>query len=137
LESAVAGRDGWHRGAERVGAGGDGHVSGASQADRYVGELQSAVSGARPSGRHAGAGRMPVLDRLVVTDFDDTLTGDDEGLHRFTAELVEAGPHVGFGIATGRTLDRALALIDDPGIPAPDALTTAPATPLHYGDRPV
>ena len=135
LEAALADRDRWQRWAERGVQRVNEHFSWASHADRYLGELQSAVSGARPSGRHAGAGRMPVLDRLVVTDFDDTLTGDDEGLHRFIEELVEAGPHVGFGIATGRTLDRALALIDDLGIPVPDVLITATGTQLHYGER--
>lgn len=78
---------------------------------------------------------MPVLDRIVVTDVDDTLTGDDDALRLLVERLVDAGPNVGFGIATGRTLDLALEMIDQLGIPVPDVLITGNGTQLHYGDR--
>lgn len=135
LEAALADRDRWRRwaasGIERVHE----HFSWSAHAERYLGKLRQVVSGGRPSGRHAGAGRMPVLDRLVVTDIDNTLTGDDDGLRRFIERLVDAGPNIGFGIATGRTLDQALEMIDQHGIPVPDVLITGTGTQLHYGDR--
>lgn len=135
LEAALADRDRWRRwaarGVERVHE----HFSWSSHAKRYLRELEQVVSGGRPSGRHAGAGRMPWLDRIVVTDIDDTLTGDDEGLRALVERLVGAGPNVGFGIATGRTLDLALEMIDDLGIPVPDVLITGTGTQLHYGGR--
>lgn len=135
LEAALADRDRWSewasRGVERVHE----HFSWHAHAERYLEQLGQVVSGGRPSGRHAGAGRMPVLDRLVVTDIDDTLTGDDEGLRMFIERMFDAGPHVGFGIATGRTLDRALETIEQLGVPVPDVLITATGTQLHYGKR--
>ena len=135
LEAALADRDRWAEwarlGVERVLE----HFSWGAHAERYIEELDQVVSGARPIGRHAGAGRMPVMDRIVVTDIDDTLTGDDEGLRIFVERMFDAGPNVGFGIATGRTLDRALELIDHLGVPMPDVLITGTGTQLHYGER--
>ena len=135
LEAALADRDRWRRwsvsGVERVHE----HFSWESHATRYIEELRQVVSGGRPSGRHTGAGRMPVIDRIVVTDIDDTLTGDDEGLRALVERLIDAGPNVGFGIATGRTLDLALEMIDHLGIPVPDMLITGTGTQLHYGER--
>ncbi|MEX2467107.1 MAG: PfkB family carbohydrate kinase [Gemmatimonadota bacterium] len=135
LEAALSDRDRWSawskRGVERVHE----HFSWSAHAERYLEQLGSVISGGRPSGRHAGAGRMPVLDRIVVTDIDDTLTGDDEGLRVFIERMFDAGPHVGFGIATGRTLDRALEMIEQLGVPVPDVLITGTGTQLHYGER--
>jgi len=79
--------------------------------------------------------RMPLLDRLVVTGIDDILTGNDTGRRALVETIAEAGSHVGFGIATGRRLERALQTIDDLGIPMPDVLITATGTQLHYGER--
>ena len=135
LEAALADRDRWNRWSRRGITRVHEHFSWSAHAERYLEQLAQVVSGGRPSGRHAGAGRMPVLDRLVMVDIDDTLTGDDEGLRIFIERMFDAGPHVGFGIATGRTLDRALETIDQLGVPVPDVLITATGTQLHYGER--
>jgi sucrose-phosphate synthase len=73
------------------------------------------------------------MDRLLVTDVDDTLTGDDEAMAELLERLDSADAQVGFGIATGRTLDQALALMEELGVRVPDVLITAGGTELHYG----
>ena len=45
------------------------------------------------------------MDRVLVTDVDDTLTGDDEALATLFERLETTDAKVGFGIATGRTLE--------------------------------
>ncbi len=77
--------------------------------------------------------RLPEFDRLIITDVDNTLTGDEASLAEF-ADLIREHDHVGFGIATGRRLDSALALIEELGMPRPDLLDTDCGTQLHYGD---
>ncbi len=76
--------------------------------------------------------RMPEFDRLIVTDLDNTLTGDDEALREFS-ELIAANERVGFGISTGRRLDSAMQLIDELNLPRPDVIVTDAGTQLHYG----
>lgn len=80
------------------------------------------------------ARRMPEFDRLIVTDLDNTLTGDPEALAEFVAMLNE-NDHIGFCIATGRRLDSALELIGDLGLPRPDVIDSDAGTLLHYGDK--
>ncbi len=74
------------------------------------------------------------LDRILVTDVDDTLTGDPEALEALRNVLERAGVHVGFAIATGRTLDRALVGLKELNLRTPDILITASGTEIHYGD---
>jgi sucrose-phosphate synthase len=75
------------------------------------------------------------MNRILVTDVDDTLTGDDEALEDLRQRLREGPDGVGFGIATGRSLTRALEILNDLDHPVPDLLITASGTALHYGSR--
>jgi len=77
--------------------------------------------------------RLPEFDRLIISDLDNTLDGDDEALRDFVDMLHDAGRHVGFGIATGRRLDDVLAWIEERNLPRPDVLATAVGTELYYG----
>ncbi|MEO8270538.1 MAG: HAD-IIB family hydrolase, partial [Aureliella sp.] len=76
--------------------------------------------------------RMPEFDRLIVTDLDNTLTGDDGALAEFV-ELLRKHPNIGFGVATGRRLNDAMQMIEQLGLPRPDVLDTDVGTQLHYG----
>jgi len=77
--------------------------------------------------------RIPDIDRLIIADIDNTLTGDDEAMHRFFDRIVEADDHVGFGIATGRRYEDTIKLIDEANIPHPEVLITSVGTEIYYG----
>lgn len=77
--------------------------------------------------------RLPEFDRLIITDLDNTLTGDSEALSELV-ELIQKHDHVGFGLATGRRLDSAMALMDELDLPRPDFVDTDCGTQLHYGE---
>ncbi|MEM7434251.1 MAG: PfkB family carbohydrate kinase [Myxococcota bacterium] len=106
-----------------------------SHAEHYAREVAQIVEGARavPVSRHRT--KLVGVDRLLVTDVDDTLTGDDEAQATLFRRLEEASANVGFGIATGRTLERALSLFEELDVRVPDVLITASGTELHYGSR--
>lgn len=78
--------------------------------------------------------RLPEFDRLIITDLDNTLTGDPEALAEFN-ELIRDREDIGFGIATGRRLDSAMEMIEELGLPKPDLLDTDAGTQLHYGPK--
>lgn len=112
------------------------HYSWSNHAHRYLRDLDdilehSSVPALVSSPRSR---RLPEFDRLIVTDLDNTLSGDPAALAEFAA-LLEDNHHIGFCIATGRRLDSALQLIDELGLPRPDVIDTDAGTQLHYGDK--
>jgi sucrose-phosphate synthase len=111
------------------------HYSWSNHAQRYLRDLTDIIehSTAPALGQlPRGGRRLPEFDRLLITDVDNTLTGDPEALAKF-ADLLRDNEHVGFGIATGRHLDDAKQLIEELELPRPDLLDTACGTQLHYG----
>ncbi|MCA9131682.1 MAG: HAD-IIB family hydrolase [Planctomycetales bacterium] len=110
------------------------HYAWQQHAGRYLSDLDSILehSPVPALAVASKARRLPEFDRLIVTDLDNTLTGDEQALAEFN-ELIRSNDHIGFGIATGRRLDDALRLIEELGLPRPDVLDTDAGTQLHYG----
>jgi sucrose-phosphate synthase len=109
------------------------HFSWRSHARRLVEEVQSLLAGARPSLSALTQSRIRDIDRLLVTDVDGTLLGDEEGLASLLEAIEAAGPRVGFGLATGRSLHLTLEMLRERGLPSPEVLITASGAELHYG----
>jgi sucrose-phosphate synthase len=105
-------------------------------ADRYLRDVVDIVDHAeRPAAVDRSKNRqLPEFDRLIITDLDNTLTGDDKSLAEFLDVIKNAG-NVGFGIATGRTMESALQLMEELNLPRPDVLSTDSGTGLHYGQN--
>lgn len=109
------------------------HYSWTHHAERYLRDLNDILTHQTPPEViNRTERRLPEFDRLIVTDLDNTLTGDDEALERFKA-LIDTHKNIGFGIATGRRLDSAMQLIEQLGLPQPDLIDTDAGTQLHYG----
>jgi len=81
--------------------------------------------------------RMLKLDRLLITDIDDTLIGDDEAMQELMDLLSNAKGKVGFGIATGRRIESARKVLKDKGLPAPDVWITSVGTEIYYMSKKV
>jgi sucrose-phosphate synthase len=106
-------------------------------AERYVRDILDIVQNSLPPvlADKPRTRRMPDFDRLIITDLDNTLTGDDEGLAEFIDLIRHADCRVGFGIATGRRLDSAMEMVEKLQLPKPDLLDTDCGTRLHYGEN--
>ena len=74
-------------------------------------------------------------DRAIFTDLDQNLIGDAKSLQQFAAIIRENRRCVSFGIATGRRIDSALALMKKHRIPQPDILISSLGTRIHYGQN--
>jgi sucrose-phosphate synthase len=130
----------WDEWARNGVAGATRHYSWETHASRYLRDAAEVIAEAAPAALPASEvirpdRRLPDFDRLLVTDLDNTLTGDAAALDEFRAFLNDAPPCLGFGIATGRSLPSALELIDQLQLPRPDLLVSAVGTRIHYGKK--
>lgn len=71
-------------------------------------------------------------NRAIFSDIDQSLLGHGDGLQQFVHCLREHRKTVYFGIATGRRLDSALAILKKNGVPVPDVLITSLGTEIYY-----
>ncbi len=76
--------------------------------------------------------RMTSIKKIIITDIDHTLTGDDEGLREFLEIINKSRDSVGFGVATGRTIESTMKHLAETGIPVPDVLITSVGSEIYY-----
>ena len=76
---------------------------------------------------------LPLVQAMLVTDIDNTLTGDAEGLAELLAWLESQRGRVGFAVATGRSLELTLKVLKQWKVPRPDILITSVGSEIHYG----
>jgi sucrose-6F-phosphate phosphohydrolase len=72
--------------------------------------------------------------RLLVTDIDGTLVGDDEALGRFGDWYERSAGEYRLVYATGRTRDSVARLVAETAAPAPDVLISLVGTEIHDAD---
>ena len=76
--------------------------------------------------------QLTKVKRLLITDIDNTLVGDEESLDEILAFFDEHKDDLSWGIATGRNLNRALGALAEYGVPAPDIVISSVGTEIYY-----
>lgn len=112
------------------------HYSWARHVQRYLRDVREVLDESAapvPVIRGRQTRRLPQLDRLILTDIDNTLTGDDGAMHEFFRLIAEAPLNVGFGIATGRRYEEVVRMIQEMDMPHPEVLITSVGTEIYYG----
>lgn len=116
------------------------HYTWDAHVDRSVSELvrlargagHSDLTPARP--RDAIGRRLARLDHFIITDIDNTLIGrDNSRLAELSDVLHKKRDTVGFGVATGRTVEDAVVYLEQNGLPEPDVIISSVGTELYYG----
>ena len=124
----------WSEASENGLTGVKAHYTWQAHAGQYLEKLAALLEEQQPL---VIRGFMPSAtryrERAIFTDLDQSLLGDEKGLQRFSELINEHRKATIFGIATGRRLDSALALIKKNRIPSPDILISSLGTRIHYG----
>jgi sucrose-phosphate synthase len=76
---------------------------------------------------------LPLVSQMLISDIDNTLLGDRAALRRFLSALRDTPPNLGFGVATGRTLDSAVKILKEWNVPSPNVFITAVGSEINYG----
>jgi len=114
----------------------DKHYSWQRHCERYMRDLKEVLRQSEPPVEvpaKRNTRRLKNIDRLIITDIDNTLTGDDEAMREFFQLITDAEDNIGFGIATGRRFDDVVQLMQDYDIPQPEVLIAAVGTEIYYG----
>ena len=79
--------------------------------------------------------RLPTSDRMLICDIDNTLIGNQDSLNQLLERLAHAGRHIGFGVATGRRIDKAKQVLTEWNVPMPDFFITSVGCEIYYGKQ--
>ena len=71
-------------------------------------------------------------EKLIVSDIDHTLLGDDSALKEFINILEKMDSNIGFAVATGRTVDSAFSVLKENGVPYPDIIISSVGAEIYY-----
>jgi sucrose-phosphate synthase len=77
--------------------------------------------------------KLITVDRMLVTDVDDTLIGDRQSIRILLKKLHDHVDRIGFGIATGRSYKLTREVLEEWDIPTPNLLITSVGTDIFYG----
>ena len=78
--------------------------------------------------------RLAQLKYFLVTDIDNTLIDEDQNSpEELVAFLQENREYIGFAVATGRTIDSALEVLEEHGVPVPDVIISSVGSEIYYG----
>ena len=134
LVEALSDRSRWNRWAKNGVKGAHEHYSWSGHARRYLKEIRRLIK-PRPRLSPRPKSRLPTIDRLLVSDIDNTLIGDHNALQALLARLEEHDGRLGFAVATGRHIASARRILKEWGVPTPDIFITAVGTEIYYGPQ--
>ena len=71
---------------------------------------------------------------IIITDIDNTLIGEqNDHLDELLNVLKKHREAIGFGVATGRTVDSARAYLEKNGVHSPDIIISSVGSEIYYG----
>lgn len=77
--------------------------------------------------------RLAGIKKLMITDIDNTLIGDNNSLYQLLEILESKRRELAWGVATGRSLELTLEAMTEYDIPMPDILICSVGTEMYYG----
>jgi sucrose-phosphate synthase len=133
--NTISDRDRWKRFSEQGLKGVRQHYAWEGHAEKYVRRIKALRKEASRvrRGQQRLSGKLAQADRAIISDIDNTLLGDRNGLRALVQRLRDEGSGVAFGVATGRRLDSALQVLKEWGVPTPDLFITSVGSEIHYG----
>lgn len=116
------------------------HYTWKNHAAAYIKDISNVIKDSRSHKMKAAVPsdsigrRIAALDYFIITDIDNTLIGEDnEYLKELCLLLKKHKARVGFGVATGRTLESATAYLKKYNVNTPDVIISSVGTEIYYG----
>ncbi len=110
------------------------HYTWKAHAEKYIEEIGQ-IAGTRKDEEKvfAPVGRKLLdAEKLIASDIDHTLLGDDNALEEFIKILEMTDSKVGFAVATGRTVESAFSVLKENNVPYPDIIISSVGAEIYY-----
>ncbi len=101
----------------------------------FLSPLRESPAVEHPDWNVPDTNRLPTADRFLVAEIDNTLLGNQEALHKLIQRIHDEGHTTGVGIATGRSLESTLSMLEEWRFPMPDLLITSTGSEIYYGPQ--
>jgi sucrose-phosphate synthase len=103
----------------------------------YLNEIEDLVEQGQDNQKvFAQVGRKLLdAEKLIVSDIDHTLIGEDDAMEEFIQILNNTGGKVGFAVATGRTVNSAFDILNEYNVPYPDIFISSVGAEIYYNYR--
>lgn len=116
------------------------HYSWESHCDRSIKAIHSVIS-EMPAAQQSEKGpkktaigkRLTKVKRMLITDIDNTLIGDDASLKKLIALLNANAGTICWGVSTGRCLAKTIHVLEEHAVERPDILICSVGTEIYYG----
>ncbi len=79
--------------------------------------------------------KLLFMKKLLVTDIDNTLLGDETSLNEFSSVISSGKNKPGFAVATGRTVESALNVLREHNVTMPDVIISSVGSEIYYNFR--
>lgn len=79
--------------------------------------------------------RLTRLNAFLITDIDDTLLGDDGAVAELMDILKTNRDAIGFGVASGRSVDSAVEVLESHGLMEPDVIIASVGAEMYYRSK--
>ncbi|MFH1741259.1 MAG: HAD-IIB family hydrolase, partial [bacterium] len=110
------------------------HYSWTSHVKKYLKHARHYVRQTKPRRFWIASGKKLLqANRIVIADIDNTLIGNKKSLRHFMKILNQHSNEISFGIATGRSLESTLEILQKWIVPIPDVLITSVGSEINYG----
>ncbi|WP_295624881.1 HAD-IIB family hydrolase [uncultured Nitrosomonas sp.] len=139
LDSVLSDKQQWRLWAKNGVAGTRRHYSWDAHVSKYVKEVRKLLRRDRKRMRRQiaftmqdGKSPMPLARKALISDIDNTLIGNKNGLLQLVAWLKNHTGSIVFGIATGRSLESAVNVLKNARVPIPNVLITSVGSEINY-----
>lgn len=118
------------------------HYSWAAHVEKYMKEVRRLLRRDKKRLRRQHAiiqntekSYMPLVKMALISDIDNTLVGDRQALKQLNHWLKMYRSQLAFGIATGRSIESAVAILRNQQVDIPDILISSVGSEIHYGKK--
>ena len=146
IQSLLVDSEMWERFSNNAINGVRKHYSWTAHCGKYLEHIRSLIPGKGPvvevmekeveqvgRRRPSFGKRLTAVNRLLITDIDNTLVGDNGSMRDLFHLLESQHEDLAWGVATGRSLELTLEAMTEYDFPMPDILICSVGTEIYYG----